>query len=135
MANEARMTFQPGPDVGMLVRAVVVHDEMQGDLSGTLLVQSPEKPEKLLVSMPFMALSDYPAAQKFQSREQSGGSVALVIMRHGPATALLQGQARLRTIQRLNLTLFVHAQHDCLLWWIQIQAHDVGQLFQESGIP
>ena len=59
MANEARMAFQPSPDVGMLVRAVVVHDQMQRDLSGELLVQPPEKAQELLVPMPLMALSDH----------------------------------------------------------------------------
>ena len=109
----------------MLVRAVVVHDQMQGDLSGEFLVQSSEKPEELLVPMPLMALSDDATAQNFQGREQSGGAVAFVIMRHRPATAFLQGQAGLRTIQRLNLALLIHTQHDRLLRWIQIQAHYV----------
>src|ERR1700722_11322737 len=123
MAEEARMTFQPGTDVGMLVRAVVVHDEMQGDLSGELFVQSPEEPQELLVPVPLVALSDYAHAQNFHCPEQGRGSVPLVIVRDqrrrqmvnlvqdkvripvalvaSPATALLQGQTGLCTIQRL----------------------------------
>ena len=41
--------------------------------------------------------------------------------RHGSASAEVQWQALLRAIQRLNLTLFVHAQHDCVLGSVQVQ--------------
>src|ERR1700676_4170104 len=66
MANKAGMAFQPGLHVGMLVRAVVVHDEMQRHLAGKLLVQPPEEPDELLVAMSLMALSDDTPLQHLQ---------------------------------------------------------------------
>src|SRR6266581_9460214 len=99
----------------MFVSAVVVHNQMQRDFSGELLVQPSKEPQELLVAMPLMALADHAASQNFQSGEQGGRSVALVVRRHGPATAFFQRQPRLRTIQRLNLGLFVYAQYDRLL--------------------
>jgi len=56
-------------------------------------------------------------------------------MGHGSATPFFQGQARLRAIQRLNLALFIHAEHHRLLWRIYIQAHDVGQFLEKLRIP
>src|SRR3984893_15471204 len=85
--------------------------------------------------MSLIALSDHLSLQDFQSGEQRGRSVALIVMRHGSATALFQRQARLGAIQRLNLTLFIHAEHNRLLRRIQIEAHHIGQLLQELGIP
>ena len=126
MTHEAGMALQPGPDVGMFVSAVIVHDQMEWNLSWKLPVQASEKAEELLVAVPFMALSDHTSAENLQSGEQRGSPVAFVVVSHGSATALLDRQAGLRAIQCLNLAFFVHAQHDRLLRWIQVQADDVG---------
>jgi hypothetical protein len=48
-----------------------------------------------------------PSRENFPSGEQgSSRPVAFVVVRHGSATALLDGQSRLRAIQRLNLAPF-----------------------------
>ena len=67
------------------------------------------------MSMPCIALTDNPALQNLQGGEQGRRSVALVIVRHGPATPLFQRQTGLRAIQGLDLALIIHAQHDRLL--------------------
>jgi hypothetical protein len=46
--------------------------------------------------------------------------------RQGSAATLFHGQARLRAIQRLDLALFIHAEHDRLLGRIEIEAHHIG---------
>ena len=50
------------------------------------------------------------------------------------ATAFLQRQARLRALQRLNLTFLVDAQQQCLVRRVQVQADDVGEFVDELGI-
>ena len=70
-----------------------------------------------------IALADHLAVKHFQSGEQGSCAVAFVIMGHRAATALLQRQAGLCSIQRPDLTLFVHAKHDRVLWRIQVQSH------------
>lgn len=54
-------------------------------------------------------------------------AVPLVIVRHGPAAARFQLQARLCSIQGLNLALLIDAQHERLVRWIEVQADDVDQ--------
>src|SRR5450631_2230890 len=135
MTHEAGMALQPGPDLGMLVCAVIVQDQMERNLARKLPVQPAEKPQELLMAVPFMALSNHTSAENLQSGKQRGRAVAFIVMRHRPAPALLERQARLRTIQGLNLAFFVHTQHDCLLRRIQVQAHHVRQFLQEFGIP
>src|SRR6516164_1951365 len=44
-------------------------------------------------------------------------------------------QARLRSIQSLNLALLIHTEHQGLLRRIQIQSDHVGQLLQKASIP
>src|SRR5665213_3178087 len=87
VADEAGMLLKPRPDFGGLVSAVVIHDQMQGDLAGKRFVQSSEKPEELLVTMPRMTFSNHLPLQNLQRREQRGRSVAFVVVRHGSAAA------------------------------------------------
>jgi hypothetical protein len=43
----------------VLVRTVIVQHQMQADLPGELVVQTAQKAQELLVSMPFVALSNH----------------------------------------------------------------------------
>jgi hypothetical protein len=67
-----------------------------------------------------VTLPHHPSLKDLQGREQRRSAVALIVMRHGSATALLQRQTRLGAIQCLNLALFIDAQHHRLLWRIQV---------------
>ena len=49
-------------------------------------------------------------------------------MGHRAAPTGLHRKPRLAAIQRLDLALFVGAQHDGMLRWIQVQAYDIHQL-------
>src|SRR5437879_7493540 len=99
---------------------------MQADLSRELLVEATQKLQELLVAMPLITLPDHPSLQNFQSGEQRGGSVALIVMGHGSAAALFYRQARLSAIKRLVLALLINTDHDRLLGRIQIGAHTFG---------
>ena len=59
--------------------------------------------------------------------------MADVIMRPPLDLARPHGQQRLRPIERLDLTLFVHAQHQRPIRRVQVQAHDVADLLDKSG--
>ena len=61
MADEARVALQPLTDFGVLVRAVVIHDQMQRGLSRELPIQPPEEAKEFLVAVPLMAFSDHPS--------------------------------------------------------------------------
>src|SRR5579863_4957122 len=66
--------------------------------------------------------------------EQSGRPIALVIVRHGSAPALLQRQARLGAVQSLNPALFIDTKNDRLVGWIEIEADNIGQFFEKLRI-
>ena len=59
--DETRMSFEPGDGLRMLMRTVVIHHQVQGDVAGKLLIESAQKPEKFLVPMPLIALANNPA--------------------------------------------------------------------------
>jgi hypothetical protein len=60
--------------------------------------------------------------------------MALVVVGHRAAPALLQGEAGLGTIQRVDLAFLIHAQDHGMLGRVQIQAHHILQLVLEVRI-
>jgi len=71
----------------------------------------------------------------FKGCKECCGTMALVIMSHGSTAAFFQRKSRLRTIQGLNLTFLIHTEHQCFLWRIQIQTHNIRQFLQKFRIP
>lgn len=128
---EAGMLRKPRLDLGMLVRAEVVGDQMQIKIRRGLLINEPQELQPFLMSMPFHAGPDQLAAGHLHRREQRRRAMPPVVVRHRPATTLLERQARLGAIQGLNLALLVHTEHDGVLGRKQVQAHHVDQFLNE----
>src|SRR5215472_2971767 len=84
--------------------------------------------------MTVIAHADHRAVGHIQRRKQRGCPMALVIVSHRSAAALLQRQTRLGAVQGLDLTLLVDTHHDRVLGWIQIEPHDVFQFLGETLI-
>jgi len=72
------------------------------------------------MAMALVAPANNAPAEDLKSREQGGGAVALIVVRHRPATAFLDRKTRLRSVQCLNLAFFVNAQYNRLLRRIKI---------------
>lgn len=113
---ETRVFLQPFFDLGVLVGCVVVTHQMQCLLPGRFPVDLLQEIEPLDVAMTLLAGSDDLAIQGAQGSEQRGRAMALIVMGHGRGPALFQRQPGLGAVQRLNLALFVAAQHQRVLW-------------------
>ena len=98
---------------------------------GDLAVDRAQEPQELLVAVARQAPADDLAGQHVQRGEQRRGAVALVVAGHRAGTTRLHRQRGLGAIKRLDLALFVHAQHDGLLRRIEVQADDVDELLLE----
>jgi hypothetical protein len=86
------------------------------------------------VAVARQAVVDHLARRDVKRCEQGGGAVPLVIMSHRAGASLLERQARLGTIESLDLALLVHREDDRPLGRIEIEADDVAELLHESGI-
>ena len=75
--------------------------------AGTARSTVVEKADELLVPVLLHAAADDRPIEHVECGEQRGRAVALVVVRHGTAAARLDWQARLGTIQRLDLALLV----------------------------
>src|SRR5215470_1133602 len=134
MQAEARMCVEPGLDCGVGVSAVVVQDEMKIEPTRKLAIQATQKFQKLLMAMPGETLADHLSLKHVEGGKERRRPVALVVVSHRAAAAALHGQTGLSAIQSLNLALLIHAKHHGLLRRVEIEAHDVGELLDESRI-
>ena len=74
---EAWMLFQPGNDIGMLVSAIVVNDQMQIEIGRRIGVDRAKELDELLVPVLVHAAPDHAPVQQVEGGEQRRGAVAL----------------------------------------------------------
>ena len=130
----ARPPGQPGPDLGMLVRAVVVDDEMDVERVGHAGLDVAQEGEELLMTVAWAALGQDLAGGDVQGGEQGGGAMPDIIVGHALDVAESHRQHRLGALQRLDLRLFVDAQHHRMVGRVQVQADDVADLLDEERV-
>ena len=131
---EPLIVGQPEADVLVLVRRVVVQNDMHRQAFRDLLVDLGEELDELLVPVPRHAGSGDMAGQDIQCGKQGRGAVPLVVVGHRPGPALDHRQRRLRAVQGLHRGLLVHAQHDRVLRRVQVQPDDIDQFLLEFRI-
>src|SRR5215467_2219134 len=104
----ARSACQPGFHARMLVRAVVIDDEMDLQASRDLGLDLAQEGQELLMPMTRLAVGEYVAAEDIERREQRGRAMALVVVRDSLGVPQPQREHRLRALQGLSLALFIN---------------------------
>src|SRR5438034_3466211 len=128
MDAESWMLGQPSLHVGVFVRRVVVDNEMNLFVGWRVLFNHRQELNPLLIRVLLMERIDNLATADILCREQSGRSMAFVIVRFCRRVAWRARQAGLGPCKRLELTLFVRRPHHRVGRRIQIQVHDRGGL-------
>src|SRR6266851_4183086 len=123
---EARMAQKPALDGWSLVGAVIIEDQMQLQFVRHCGVDSCKEAAKLARAVALMELANHGAGAGVERGEQVGGGMAPL----GLTGA--HRQQRLTAVERLNLRFLIHAQHQCPVRRIKIQAHDVADFFDEQ---
>ncbi len=118
----------------MLVRGVVVQDQVQIAVGGRLRIDELQELQPLLMAMPILALPDEGAIGHIERRKERRGAVADVVMGHRAGAPFLERQAGLRAVQRLDLALLVAAEDERVLGRIQIQPDHILELFGKARI-
>jgi hypothetical protein len=116
------------------VGGIIVDDEMQVEIGRRPFVDGLEEAEELAMPVARHACADDGAVEHVESREQGRGAVALVVMRHRPAAALLHRQPRLGAVKGLDLALFIDRQHQGLVGRIEVEADNLLDLGDEARI-
>ena len=101
--------------------------------AGTSRFDRLEEADELLMAVALHALADHGAVEHVERGEQGGGAVALVVVGHGAAAALLHRQPRLGAVERLDLALLVDRQHDGMRRRIDVEADDLRAACRRSA--
>jgi hypothetical protein len=134
MNAKARVPFEPGFDLGMPMSGVIVNNQIRVRIGQRFGIDLLQEFNPFLVSMLRHAFGDNRALGQFNCCEQCRGSGAFVVVCHRLQATGEDRQALLRTIERLNLALFITRQHLRVLGRIQVQAHYIDQLFGETWV-
>src|SRR5574340_261378 len=73
-------------------------------------------------------------ASDIQRCKKRGSAMTLVSMRHAFDITQSNREHRLRSIQGLNLALFVHTQNHCVIVRVQVQPDDIAYFLDEKRI-
>ena len=111
MEMKALVPFEPGANLGMLMRGVIVDDQVHLAPDRGFAVDLVEEADELLMPVAAHALADDLAVEDVERGEQSGRAVPLIIMSRRAAAAALHRQPRLGTVERLDLALLIDRQH------------------------
>src|SRR5829696_5419319 len=101
---------------------------MQLAICWSLLVDELEELQPFLMAMTWLALSNDGAIGHIERCKESSCAVTHIVMGHRVSPALLQRQAWLGAIQRLDLALLIATQHQRVLRCAQVEPDNVFQL-------
>src|SRR5215213_2516116 len=134
MNLEPPMALEPLLHLGMLVSRVVVCDQVNLLVLGSLPVNEPQKLDPLLMTMLRHAGPNHRPIQRIERREQSRGPVTLVVMGHCASATRHERKPWLGSIQRLDLALLIDRKHQRVFGRVQVEPNDIVQLLQELRI-
>ncbi len=91
MQVKTSVAFQPAFDEGTLMSAVVVHNQLQVQFLGSLLIDLVKKPDELKAAMPWRTFpNDFPVQQS-QGGKQAEAAM-FVVLRLAAENSLADGQ-------------------------------------------
>src|SRR5512139_718591 len=134
MQMVSRSLREPSANRGRFMRSVVVQNQMNVQINRNSHLYSVQKLSKFKGPMSPMTLPDDLSRFHVEGGEERSGSMARVIMCSPLHLAWPHGQKWLRSVERLNLRLLVHAQHQSSIRRGQIQPHNVSHLFDKKRI-
>ena len=126
---------EPLRTIGMLVGGVVVEDRVDRLSGWNLALDGVEEADEFLMPMALHVAADDGSVEHVHRGEQGRRPVPFVVVGQGSGAALLQRQAGLRSVERLDLALLVDGKHDGVGRRIDIEPDDIAQLVDELGIP
>lgn len=128
MRMESRVFCKPRFHQRVLVRRVVIHDDMHVEFRRHAALDSVKKLQKLVVPVPRQALLNDMSRQRIKRGEQRRCAMSTIIVCLCCRQSWAQGKDRCGSIQGLNAAFFVDAQNDSIERRVHVKSHNVAQL-------
>src|SRR5258707_8721994 len=125
---------KPAFNSQMLVRGVIIHDDVPVQVFRHVFFNLPEKTQILLMPVTRSTFREHIAVRRVQCGKQRGGSVASIIVGHSLDITQSQRQHRLGAFQSLNSALLIHAQNHSIFRRIQIQPYNITYFFYKKWV-
>ena len=116
------------------MRAVVVGDDVDGEISGCFSLDLLQEPQPLDMSGADIGTGKNLAVQIIEGCEKRDRAMPSVVVRLGADVADAERQSRLGSLQRLTLGLFVATEYQRLFRRVEIQTDDIPKLRLEVRI-
>src|SRR5262249_3064225 len=113
---------------------VVIEDQMNFLSPWHRTLNLLQEVHEFLVSVSWLALSNHGPVQDVQRGKQRRSAISFVVMCLAFRDARSHREQRLGPIERLDLALLIHAQHQSFIGWIQVQSDNIPNLLAESWI-
>src|SRR5690349_18516889 len=120
MKTTPLLRLQPALHLCTLVRAVVIHDEVDLLIRRELAFQVIQEANEFPAAVTLLAGADHLPIEDVESREQGRRAVTFVVVGLPLWQARSQGKNRRGPIERLDLTLLIHAQYQRTVGWVQV---------------
>ena len=130
----ARVSGEPGFDRRCLVGGVIVEHQMDVEIGRHGLFDRGQEPAEFDRAVALVATADDPAGGDVQGGEQRGRAVALVVMAASLDLPRSHRQQRLGAVERLDLRLFIDAQHQGMVGRVEVEPDDVAHLVDKQRI-
>jgi len=130
----AGMARKPFADLGVLVSGIIVDDHVDDLPDRDVAFEGVEEADEPLMPVALHVSAEHLAGQDVQRGEERGRAVALAVMGHGRAAALLDRQARLCAVKRLDLGLLVETEDDGMGGRCDVEPNNGVKLPGEGGI-
>ncbi len=131
---EARMLGEPGLHLVRLVRRGVVEHNVHVEVLANDPIDPPHECDELAGAMAWLAVADNEAALHVHRRIERGDAMTLVVVRQRCGPALLQRQARLRAVERLDLALLIDTENERAIRRVHVEPDDVSDFLLELRV-
>lgn len=126
------MPCQPGAHLRLLMGRVIVENDVDGFVFWQFRLDGVEEANEFLMPVALHVLADHRSVENVEGGKQGGGAMALVIMGHRARASLLERQARLGPVKRLDLAFLINRQNNGVGRRGDIEADDIVKLLGKS---
>ena len=125
---------EPCSDGWGLVGGVIVHDQMDIEIVRHIGIDLTKKRQKFLGAVSLEASSDHLAGGNIEGGEERRRAMPLIVVSAPFSLTWPHRQERLCPIERLDLALFIDAQHQSALGRVEIKPDNVPHLLDEKRV-